>query len=128
MGFEKFTMHGRGWRPRVSVRSNGQIGFNKGAVRKYDLEHFPAAVLYYDRDSQAIGIQLTKDGGDPAAVPLRVKHESAWISAKTFLDYYEVSYDRTSKYDIRQEHETGMLTFQVKPAARLDGDDERDDV
>ena len=45
MAFEKFTQTGKSYRPKISIRSNGQIGFNFGCIEKFSLEKYKYAVF-----------------------------------------------------------------------------------
>jgi hypothetical protein len=113
MGFERFTEVGRAFRPRASIRSNGQIGFNQGAVKRYELEQWPYAVLFYDKDTKRIGIRLTKDEKEEGIVRLVCKSGNGAISARSFLYYYDIAHDKTRALDIEQDKSDGMLILRL---------------
>ena len=51
MAFVKFTkVRSRIDTPKASIWTRGQIGFNQGAVKEYNLDAFQYAVLYYDEN------------------------------------------------------------------------------
>jgi len=85
MGFEFFTHPGRGFRPRVSIRKQGQIGLNQGAVRRFNLESWRFVVLGYDRESEQIALKLTNCQDERGAQRILFKDGSASISARSFF-------------------------------------------
>lgn len=113
MAFERFTEVGRAFRPRASVRSNGQIGFNQGAVKRYGLEQWQYVVLFYDKDTRRIGIRLTKDEKEEGVARLVCKGGNAAVSARSFLYYYNIPHDKTIALDIEQDKEQGMLIVKL---------------
>lgn len=70
MGFEKFTLVGKSFAPRVSIWSRGQIGFNNGAVSRYKLDEFSHIVFFFDRELNKVGLRFTNDGSEEGAVKL----------------------------------------------------------
>jgi hypothetical protein len=117
MAFERFTDVGRVFRPRASLRSNGQIGFNHGCVKRFDMEKFTHAVLFYDKETKRVGIKLTNDKDEPGACTLITKLGSGTISARSFLEYYILTPKETMQFDITRDSESGMLIIEVaKPA------------
>lgn len=100
MPFERFTQTGRGYKPKISITKSGLIGFNQGAVRHFKLTNYEYAVLYYDRDESRIGIGLTNDKNETGICKLRKRASGADVSAKSFLDYYDISYEESKRYDV----------------------------
>lgn len=94
MPFEKFTETGRSYQTKISIRGNGQIGFNLGSIQKFSVANHGYAVLYYDREQKRMGIQLTDDAREEGSKKLIVRRSSASIAAKAFLDYYEIEYGK----------------------------------
>ena len=99
MPFERFTQSGRGYKPKISITKSGLIGFNQGAVRHFKLSDYEYAVLYYDRDYSRIGIGLTNDENENGICKLRKRASGADVSAKSFFDYYDISYVNSKRYD-----------------------------
>ncbi|MCH7591882.1 MAG: hypothetical protein IH989_03745 [Planctomycetes bacterium] len=114
MAFEFFEESGRGYRPRASIRKQGQIGLNQGAVRRFDLESWKHVVLGFDRDSKRIAIRKAESEDDPGAQRVVIKDGSATISARSFLEYFDISYrDETQKYDVSVQDENNMLVIEL---------------
>jgi hypothetical protein len=105
LGFVRFTDVGtKGHRPRVSIRTNGQLGFNRGAVKRFELSKFLYAVLFYDPVEMRIGIKLTDNADEPGASKLRVKAHNAYMAARSFLDSNKIEYlDKTKSYEAKLE-------------------------
>ncbi len=110
MEFEFFTDLGRGFRPRASIRKQGQIGLNQGAVRRFKLESWQYVVLGFDRKSKRIAIRKADSREEPGAQKVTIKDGSATISVRSFLEYFDIRYqDETRKYDVSIDDENGML-------------------
>jgi len=114
MAFERFTAGGRSFRPRVSIRKNGQIGLSQGAVQQFKLSDFPYVVLFYDKDQELIGIKPTRDPEEPGAYKLNHKGSSATISGLAFLDYFGIDYSRSQRYEARWDEEHQMVVVDLR--------------
>ncbi len=113
MPFEKFLHAGRGNKPKISIRSNGQIGFNMAAIEKFQLKRHKFAVLFYDKQKRMIGIVPTGNKEDEGAVKLQVRPTSASISGKSFLDYYEIHHEKTRRFSAVMRQEDGMIVVDL---------------
>lgn len=108
MAFQKFTESGRGFRPKVSLRSSGVIGLNSAALKKFELEDVDFVCLLFDPDTNKIAIgKANKD--DDGAHHLNKGTAGAGISAKRFLDYWEQSVETTQQYECHLDRETGLI-------------------
>jgi hypothetical protein len=113
MPFERFTNVGRVFRPRASLRSNGQLGFNHGCVIRFDMERFSHVVLFYDADTNRIGIKMTNDKEESGASTLTTKNGNGTVSARSFFEYYRLTPKKTTQYDIERDDASGMLVIGV---------------
>lgn len=116
MAFERYTKTNlRMGKPQISIWSRGQIGFNSGAIEKYKLNNFNYAVLFFDKNTRAIGVMLTNDKEEPGAMKL-VKRKSGGFSfsAQSFLKHYEIDYSKTIRHDLTYDEKENMYTFQLK--------------
>lgn len=113
MAFEKFTSTGRGYAPKVSIWSKGQIGINNGAIKRYNLDDCSHAILYYDKSAKRIGISFTKDGGAEGALKFNVRKTGGIIGAKAFLDFYDIDYSTTRKYDFSFSKEADLFVIDL---------------
>ncbi len=113
MPFERFTDVGRVFRPRASIRSNGQIGFNHGSVKRFDLQKFTHIVLFYDKDEKKVGIKLTNDKSEPGASTLITRSGNGTVSARSFLEFYHLLPKDTTQYDIEWNEENKLLVVDM---------------
>lgn len=124
MNIEWFTeTASRGFQPKISLRPRGQIGFNRGAVRKFKLQDYAYAVLGFDRNSKTIAIKLSNDPEEKGAVKLGVKQSGtdATISAKSFFDYYEIPREKTLRLDAEWDAEIGAIIVKFKTKDKDEG-------
>ena len=113
MAFEKFTMTGRSFRPVISIWSRGQIGFNQGAVNRCGIKAGVSIVLFFDREKGKIGFKIESAQGEEGALNPKISTTGAVISAKSFLDYYEIDYSTTTKYELGFDEEHGLFTVDI---------------
>ena len=112
MAFELFReTSSRGFKPKASVRRNGQIGFNQGVVRRFELNKYPYVSLYYDKDTRIIGVKLHEQEPSEGGIKLTVKGPTSWLSARKFLDFFEIPYAQTRKFELNYDSELNMLVF-----------------
>ena len=113
MSFEKFTETARSYRAKVSIRSNGTVGLNGGAVNKFDLEEYDWAVLFFDKERQLIGIKPTKNEKDEGTHKINRGKTGAWVAARRFLDYYEIGTTKTKRFDAAWDDKEKMIVVQI---------------
>ncbi len=113
MAFERFTKTGRGFSPKISIWSRGQIGFNQGAVERYGLKDKPFVVLYYEKEHKKIGFGFTNKQDESGAIRIHLKATGGMVSAKSFLDYYVIDYKKTRTYDV-SEDDSGLVVIDLK--------------
>jgi len=113
MAFEKFVKTGRGYAPKVSIWMGGQIGFNQGAVERFNIRSFEYAVLFYDKDEQKIGIVFTNEAEEGANKIAKGK-TGAFISARAFLDYYGIPHDKTERYVFNYDETNKLYVIDLK--------------
>jgi len=113
MAFERFTDVGRVFRPRASLRSNGQLGFNHGCVKRFEMQKFSHVVLFYDADTKRIGVKLTNDKDEAGASTLITRNGNGTVSAGAFLEYYSLRPEKTTQYDIKRDESAGLLVIGI---------------
>ena len=114
MAFERFTQIGRGYKPKVSITKSGQIGFNQGAVKHFNLNDYEYAVLFYDKDNRRIGIGLTNDNSEAGICKLRKRASGADISARSFFGYYGIDYADSNRYDASWDEDDNMVIVTLR--------------
>ncbi|MEI7636857.1 MAG: hypothetical protein WCJ37_06085 [Syntrophus sp. (in: bacteria)] len=103
-GFERFTRKGRSFKPRVSIRARGQMGFNNGAVLRFELDKYEYVILYYSKEKNLIAIEPTNNANEDGAIKLVKKTGNYFFSGKSFLDYYSIEYGKkTINCEVKSE-------------------------
>jgi hypothetical protein len=114
MPFVRFTESGRSYKPRVSLRQNGTIGFNNGAVRKWKLDTFSFVVLFYDQDRKSIGIKPTNTEEEGAhKLNFGKAKKSAWVSCRKFFDFFDIPVQDTKRFDGQIDEKEKMILVQM---------------
>lgn len=122
--FERFDQLGTSFVPKISLRTNGTIGVSQGALHKFSLiEGDWYVVLHYDKTARVIGIQPTKNPDETSAMRLvinRRKSVTAHISARSFLDYFDINYRTgTTPYLAKWDDEHKIIIVDLnKPMER----------
>ena len=110
MGFQEFMRSKKkGHKPTLSIRGNGQIGLNYGAIKRYSLGEYKCLKLYYDTETKRIGLKpiLAEDENGFKVV---VRSDNITIGAKSFLDEFDIPYGgKSRKYDVDWDDENEML-------------------
>ena len=114
MGFERFDQIGRSFAPKVSIWSRGQIGFNNGAVTRFELDKFDYVVFMFDKEEQKIGLLFTANKDEKGAVKLNKRTVGISVGAKSFLDYYGIDYSTTEQYEINYDKENSLHVINLK--------------
>ncbi|MDH4228074.1 MAG: hypothetical protein OEV59_10080 [Deltaproteobacteria bacterium] len=114
MSFEMFTRMGRGNKPALSIRKNGQFGLNSGAIEKFKLVEYGYVVLYFDKARKMIGLRPTVEN-EEYAQKLIVKKDCGSIGGKAFLDFYEIPYgEKVRKFELKWDESEKMMVAIIR--------------
>jgi hypothetical protein len=113
MAFEKFTETGGSYRAKLSVRANGTIGLNAGAMNRFGLDKYDWVVLFYDRERKLVGMKPTKTESEEGALRINKGKTGGWISARRFLDYYQIATTKTKRYDASWDEREKMIVVEI---------------
>lgn len=113
MAFVRFTEAGRSFSPKATVSSYGMIGFNDGARKRFRLDEYKSAVLYYDADNRRIGVELTNDEHAQGARKIRFRVTGADIAAKSFVDFFGIAVPETTVYPLAKDQDSGFLVIDL---------------
>ena len=118
-GFKKFIHKGRSTNPKAVIRKNGQMGFNSGAIGKYDLDLFEFVILYISTNKKdRVAIKFTNNDKESGLVKIQKRAGSFAFSAITFLNFNDIDYSETTNYDFTWIETEKTAIF--KPKKRLD--------
>jgi hypothetical protein len=113
MAFEKYEgQRPRGTKDIVSIRKNGQIAFNSKSVQSFEVRNFKFAFLYFDKDKEKIGIELsnTKSRG---ARKITMLGGTALISGSAFLKHFNISVAKAKKFEPKYDVSRKMITLTM---------------
>lgn len=112
MAFERFKEIGRSFAPKVSIRTNGQLGFSQGAVVRFEIGSYKYCQLYFDKHSNRIGLKFTNED-DEMVANIFNKRNNCYIAAKTFLDYYNIDYGKTRSFTLLRDEDSEMIVIDL---------------
>ena len=115
MALQKFVKPGISFaEEKVAVWSKGQIGINRVLVEKRNLQQFKKAVLYFDPETKQMVFQFTADETVEGAVNISYsKTHVGLISAKPYLDAFDIDHSRSMKYPAHYDDKSNTLTLNV---------------
>lgn len=115
MAFEKFTQTGHRFKPKISIwGKGGQIGFNQGAISRYNLGSYRYAILFFDRENKRIGLRFTNDENEEGIIKFNTRKTGGVIPGKAFMDYYGIDYSKTKKFDMVFDEENEMYIVNLE--------------
>ena len=111
--FEKFTQQGRTFKPKISIRKRGQLGFNSGSINKFKLNRFDYAVMYISKDRTKVAIRFTNNQDEEGAVKIMKRTGNFSFSGKAFFDCYDIDTESTRSYDAEwsEEEKVAIITI-----------------
>lgn len=133
MGFIKFKDVNRSHAAKVSISQSGTMSFNDGARRRFNMDENRFCVLYHDPEFQKVGIEFTTDETAEGAKNIRLRLTGADISAKAFLDFFEIKIGNTMLYDLTKDGETGwgmieLLRGKARKSKRKQPEEEFEEI
>lgn len=113
MSFEKFTLFGGTFKPKVSIRATGHIGFSQGAVSRFKLDKMRSCELYFDRETNRIGFRFFTE--EPGGTRAKVNQRGAdcFISSRSFLNYYDVDYKVSRSFEIVYDEKANLFILDL---------------
>ena len=98
-GFRKYVHRGRANTPKVTIRKAGQIGFNSGAIGKYNLDVYKYAMLFISDDKKRVAVKFTNNEKESGILAIQKRPGSFAFSAIPFMRLHDISYDKTRNFD-----------------------------
>jgi hypothetical protein len=112
--FEKFTKQGRTFKPKISIRKRGQLGFNSGAINKFGLDKYNYAIMYISKERDKIAIKFTNDQDAEGAVKIMKRPGNFAFSGKAFFDCYDIEVETTRAYDAEWLPDDNAAMIRIK--------------
>ncbi|WDI40227.1 hypothetical protein [Bremerella sp. P1] len=110
--FQKFTDTDTSFVARITVRQTGQLGFNAGAINRFDINSYEKAILYFDPVERVVGIELTNENSE-GAIDIKRSPTNTYIRAKNFCDRFEIDYKESHRFELQKDSDTGLLIFEL---------------
>jgi hypothetical protein len=133
MGFEKFDEAGSGrgrpaeTDPMISIRKSGSIGVNQAAIDDHFAED-DGAVMYYDEETNRVGIEPVEDkDADEGAYTVSKTDSGGTIAAQAFLERYDLLPDVTTQYSPEWDDEQDLITVDLDSPQKTYGSESDDD-
>lgn len=90
------------------------LSFNEGAKTRFSIGDYGFCVLYYDADTNRMGIELVNDPAAEGAKRLRHRDTGSDVAAKSVMDFFAISVTRTTSYDIVRDAQSGLLVIDLR--------------
>ena len=113
-GFKKYIHKGRSYTPKVTVRKNGVLAFNSGAVHKYDLDLFKFAILYISDDRNRVAVKFTNSEKESGILQIQSRPGNFQISARTFFGLNDIDWSENRNYEFKWNPADKTAIFRVK--------------
>ena len=114
MPFVKFTEPNKSFVSRVSISLRGMLNFTDGARRKFKIDQFSYCVLYYDKEKQLIGVEMSNDESADGSIKIRIRKTGADVGIKSFIDYFEIVPKRTTMYEVRSGDNPNWIIIDLQ--------------
>jgi hypothetical protein len=113
-GFKKYRHKGRSFTPKVTIRKNGVLAFNAGAVRKYDLDLYEYAILFISEDERRVAVKFTNNAKETGLLGIQKRPGNFQISARSFFNLYDIDWSENRNYDFKWLKAEHTAIFRVK--------------
>lgn len=109
----------------ISLRKSGSIGINQAALDEY-FEEQDGAVMYYDEDTNQVGIEPVADtDADEAAYSVSKTDSGGTIAPKAFLRRYDLVPEVTTQYD-PAKNDDGLVVIDLDEPTKEYGSADED--
>jgi hypothetical protein len=99
--------------PKVTISARGIIDFNEGATRRFALGRFNYVILFYDDETNQIGIQFVNYSTERGALKVIKKQTGVAIPATSFLQQHNLLQNHTGAYNMLYSGEHDMYIIQL---------------
>ena len=113
MAWEQFKETTGRFKPKISIRANGSIGFNAGVIRKFGFDKQDYILLFYDAENRKIGIRASAENSGEGTLKLNRFGKAAWVSANRFFNFFDISLEKTKRYDPVMDEKQKMVVVQL---------------
>lgn len=119
MAFEKYSGARKTSRgPLATIRKTGQIVFNSAAAREMKIVDQPAVSLYYDKDTNVIGVKAESDSKAQGARKLGKLGQTRTISASSFIHFFGIALKKNIKIVPSYDKKKDLILLDLKKTVR----------
>jgi len=98
-GFKKHINRGRAGVPKISIRKNGQMAFNAGAVQRHALYGFDFVMLYISESKDRVAVKLTNNEKESGLIKIQKRPGNFAFSCRNFLEVNDINWSKTVNLD-----------------------------
>jgi hypothetical protein len=98
-GFEVFTDHARSLAPKISIRKNGYIGFNRNVINQIGINNKTRVILLYNKKNKTIAFRFVDNEIEKHTVKITLKSGNCFCAAKSFLIKHAVDFSETRSFN-----------------------------
>ena len=115
MVWELVDFKGLRGKAKVSIRKNGQIGFNGTFAKQYRLSENENKYvkLFYDRDNNKIGLMFSKENQDKKYINIIFKEGNIYVPASVLFYQYSLDPKYCSIESFFFNEESGMVVLDI---------------
>lgn len=113
MAFERFEKPGERFSKKISIWKQGVVHLSKGTINAFALAGLDHCTLHYDPALKRVGFQFVSSSDVPGSVKLSYRDVGAVIPAKSFFDYYRISYNPSRQYILENDPGSGLLIIDL---------------
>ncbi len=100
--------------PAITITRNGTINFNIGMIRKF-IKNKDYVVLYYDKTDGRMGFDfLSEESKKGFKIKKSDKGNIGIITGRSFLNFYNIPYIKTNRYQAKEDKDTGYIVINLK--------------
>jgi hypothetical protein len=119
-GFKKYISRGRAGVPKVSIRKNGQMAFNAGAVQRFELYLFDFVMLYISERKDRVAVKFTSNVKESGLIAIQKRPGNFAFSCRTFLEINYIDWSRTINLDFVWNDRNKIAIFKVTSDDKLE--------
>ena len=116
MGFELFDHIGEAYNIKtiVTINKYNSLTLNVGTIRAYKIREYHFVNIYYHEDTRKVGFKFLQDKEEHSLALTMSKNQcTIYMSFTGFLKYYNLELNKTRKYLVMKDEESGLLVFDM---------------
>lgn len=104
-------------RPTVTFWTSGEMRFSEEAIRKYQVDDFLYAELFFDEPKRVLGIRLSPEKRE-GALKLKRSKNGTTLRIEGLLAHYGLPIRQSLVRPLTRDKESGMLLVRLRGVGR----------